>query len=181
MTPPATTIPRVDTERLLLREWRLGDFDGYANEMADPLARVHMAGVVDRRAAWRFFVAGAGMWMLLGTGWWAIELRATRECVGMVGIFYRETQLDHMTTADLEIGWTIYRPHWRRGFATEAARAALRFGFERLSPPRVIAHVSPDNSASIGVARAIGMTFDAETDFYGEPSHRYALPNVRRS
>jgi RimJ/RimL family protein N-acetyltransferase len=109
MSGPSVSIPHLTTDRLLLREFRLSDFDAYAAYFADPVATEHLSGVSDRRNAWRSFAAGQGMWLLQGAGWWAIELRETGAFVGTVGAFFRED------LPDLEIGWTVVRASWRRG------------------------------------------------------------------
>src|SRR5262245_15113922 len=113
MQGPSVSIPRLQTQRLLLREFRTGDFDAYAEHCADPVATEHTSGPLDRRTAWRFFAAGSGMWMLHGAGWWAIEARDLGAFVGIVGAFYRETGLDGQKPSDLELGWVVLRPYWR--------------------------------------------------------------------
>ena len=168
-------VPRIVTERLVLRALHLSDFDAYAEHMADPVAMKHMTAAFDRRTAWRMFATLTGAWNLTGAGWWALQLRDTGEVVGFVGAFFRETQLGKGGEADLEIGWSVLQKFWRKGYAKEGARAALEYAFAHHTFRRVIAHVDPPNIASIGVCRAIGMTFDIETDFYGEPSARYAI------
>jgi len=167
-------VPRLTTPRLLLRELRTSDFEAYAESAADPVAMKYMTSAIDRRTAWRMFTSLMGGWIVTGAGWWGIELRATGELVGTVGGFYRETNYALGHEADLELGWTVFRAHWRKGIATEAARAALAYGVERHRPRRAIAIIDPANVGSIGVAKAIGMTFDGDMDFYGEPSVRYA-------
>jgi RimJ/RimL family protein N-acetyltransferase len=164
---PPTSVPRIETPRLLLRGYRASDFEAYAENFADPLATVHTSGVLDRRAAWRAFAAGMGFWMLHGAGWWGIALRETGELVGVVGAFYRET------SPALEIGWAIYRRFWRRGFASEAAAAALDFCFDRHQAKRVTAYISPTNLASIAVGQRIGMRHEADVELYGEPVGLY--------
>ena len=166
-------IPRIETERLLLREARTSDFDAYAEHSADPVAMKFMTGAVDRRTAWRFFMAMTGGWVLTGTGWWAIELRSTGELVGVVGNFFRETQLG--PDGCLEVGWSLLQRFWRNGYATEAARAAIAWGFEHHPVRRTIAYVDAANVASVGVCKKAGMTFDGEASFYGEPAARYAI------
>jgi RimJ/RimL family protein N-acetyltransferase len=166
---PAVRIPRLRTERLLLREPREADFDAFAENHADPLATEFLAGTIDRRAAFRIFVGALGHWMLRGAGWWAVELVETGEFIGMVGAFYRERP------SDLELGWTLIRRFWRRGFASEAAAAALAFGQERLGAPRIIAHIDAKNIASAGVAERLGMRFEGEVDFFGEQVGRWAI------
>ena len=70
------------------------------------------------REAWRHFIGLSGTWLLHGTGWWMVE-EPTLGAVGTVGVFQRDD------AASLEIGWSIDRPHWGKGFASEAAQAAL--------------------------------------------------------
>lgn len=152
----------------------MSDFDRYAEHMADPVVVEYMTPIVDRRAAWRSFSSLAGTWMLTGAGWWAAELRTTGEPIGFVGGFFRETTFG-LADAPLELGWNIYRPYWRRGFAREAAAAALATGFARHDVPRMIALIHPKNVASIRVSEAIGMHFDGEADFYGQSVLRYAV------
>jgi RimJ/RimL family protein N-acetyltransferase len=170
---PAVTVPRIRTSRLLLREFRESDFDAFAQNLADPVAAEFLSGTVDRRTALRIFVSGMGFWMLHGAGWWAVELAETGEFVGSVGAFYRERP------CDLELGWAMIRSFWRRGFATEAATAALWFGTERLEARRVVAHIDEKNAPSVRVAEHLGMTYEGEVDFFGERCGRYAFHMAR--
>lgn len=172
-TAPPTAVPRVRTARLLLREFRREDFDAFAANMADPIAMEHLNGVLDRRGAYRVFAGAMGYWMLEGAGWWAIELEAERAIVGTVGAFYRERP------CDLEVGWTIFRPYWRRGIASEAAAAALEFGFTRLGERRAIAHIDAGNAASVGVSQKLGMQYEGEVDFFGQKTGRYAIARAK--
>jgi RimJ/RimL family protein N-acetyltransferase len=107
--------------------------------------------------------------MLRGAGWWAAELRETGEVVGTVGAFFREA------SPELEIGWSIYRRFWRRGFATEAAAAALAFAVERHSAEWVIAHISAENLASVRVAEHLGMRYERDVDFFGMTIGRFVI------
>ena len=168
-SPLTFTIPRIATPRLLLREARVGDFEAYAENLADPEATKFMPSAPDRRAAWRSFSAEAGSWVLHGKGWWFLELRESGEPIGNVGAFIRET------ATDLELGWSIFRRFWGHGYATEAARAALEFSFEGHSAKRAIAHISADNTASLGVSRKLGMKYESDVDLYGAPIGRYAI------
>jgi RimJ/RimL family protein N-acetyltransferase len=154
-------VPRLTTERLLLREPRHADFERFATNAADPLARVHIGGPMDRREAWRRFSAMAGNWVLQGMGWWAVE-EPKEGAIGYVGVFRRETG------PELEIGWSVDRPHWGKGYAPEAARAALQFALATQNDPRVIAYIGTNNPQSVVVATKIGLRCEGETDFYGE-------------
>lgn len=168
-------VPRIATGRLLLREHRLGDFDAYAANAADPVATRFLSGAVDRRMSWRRFAALSGPWLLTGAGWWAIELASTGEYIGTVGAFYRETQLGLGRDAAIEIGWSLHPPHWRKGYASEAARAALDWAFRHHDVARAVAHLDEENAASARVAEKLGMTCEGEADFYGKPCLRYAI------
>jgi len=164
------TVPRIATERLLLREFRTGDFDGFAANMADPEAtKFLLSSTTDRRMAWRIFSSAAGGWVLSGAGWWAVEARESGEMVGTVGAFMRES------FPDIEIGWTLYRRFWGKGYATEAARAAVAFSFDVHRARRVIAHIAPKNAPSIAVSERLGMTFETDVDLFGEPAGRYVM------
>lgn len=175
----SVSIPRLSTERLLLREFRRGDFEAFGSYYSDDVAMAFLGGVVDRRTAWRLFSAGAGGWVLNGAGWWAIELRSTGELVGQVGAFFREHQFVPSGVEELELGWTVARSHWRQGIAKEAMTAVLAHVLERHSGHPVIAHIDPSNVASIAVSRALGMTYDRDIDFYGHPCARYVLDRAR--
>lgn len=166
---PIDIVPRITTARLVLRGYRVSDFDAFAENLADPVATEHLGGA-DRRNAWRILAAGMGAWMLTGAGWWGVTLRDTGELVGTVGAFFREAPF-----TDLELGWTVFRRHWRRGYASEAAQAALDHAFGRHAVPRAIAHIDPENVASIRVSEHIGMTYEGDVDFYGERTGRYAV------
>ena len=165
----AVSVPRVATARLLLREYRLPDFDAYAENLADSVSQQHLSGVVDRRTAWRLFMVGPGSWMLCGAGWWAVEHTETREVVGTVGAFYREKAVE------LELGWNIYRKFWGRGFATEAAQAALEYGFSAHDAPHAIALIDAPNVASIRVSQKLGMRYEGDVELFGSPVGRYVV------
>jgi RimJ/RimL family protein N-acetyltransferase len=161
-------VPRLTTDRLLLREFRLADFEAFAANAMDPVARQYISPVADRRTAWREFTSMMGQWTITSAGWWGIELRDTGEFVGMVGAFIRE-HAPH----DLELGWSIYRAFWRRGIASEAAKAARDWAFTARNAPRVVAHIASGNAASIRVSENLGMRYDREVDFYGGPCNFY--------
>lgn len=170
MTSPPVSIPRLRTARLLLREYRITDFDAYAESAADPLHRQYMgAGVLNRRDAWKHFSAGVGTWILQGAGWWAVEEGETGRPVGMVGAFYRPGM------PDLEVGWWFYKQFWGRGFATEAAAVAIRYGFENHRVDRIIAHVDERNVPSRRVAEKLGMRDDGEADLFGTKTRRWVI------
>jgi len=162
----AITVPRLATARLVLREPRFADYERFLTNAEDPLARAHIGGPLDRRNAWRYFLAMAGAWVIHRMGWWTVE-EPSLGAVGQVGVFRRE--LDPA----LEIGWSIDRPYWGRGFAPEAASAALEFALGTYGDDRVVAYVGTTNPQSCAVAEKIGMRREREVQFVDAPHWLY--------
>lgn len=166
----SVAIPRLVTPRLVLRAFRREDFPIYAANSADPEAMAFIGGAVDQRQAWRSFVVGIGGWMLTGSGWLAITLPAEDRMIGTVGAFRRENAPDVV-----EIGWSVSRDHWRKGYAGEAAKAMVDFAFEEMKEKRLIAYIDAANAGSVGVAKGLGMVREGEASFYGEPIDLYSI------
>jgi ribosomal-protein-alanine N-acetyltransferase len=110
----------------------------------------------------------SGHWMLRGYGMWAVEVKESGVLAGYVGPFYPESWPDQ------EIGWTIAKPMWGHGYATEAAQAALTYARDTLKWPRVIHLIDPENVKSIAVAKRLGSQQDGEWVRNDKPLHIYA-------
>lgn len=163
---PPFLVPRLRTQRLFLREYRMADFDAFAKHLGDPVS-TEFTGTHDRRTSWRIFGCSAGYWALQGTGWWAVEPLEGGAMVGYVGAFFRETW------PEIEVAWGTFREHWGRGYATEAMAEVLRWVFEVRKEKRAIALIDAENKRSLRVAEKLGMTHEAETELFGEPMGRY--------
>jgi RimJ/RimL family protein N-acetyltransferase len=105
---------------------------------------------MDRTEAWRSIAGMLGHWQLRGYGMWALELKSTGEFVGRAGFLNPEGW------PGIELGWTLARPHWGRGYASESARRALAYAFDDLGRDRVISLIRPGNERSIRVAESLG-------------------------
>ncbi|HTQ13812.1 MAG TPA: GNAT family N-acetyltransferase [Rhizomicrobium sp.] len=152
-------IPRLETERLFMREWRQDDLDGFAAIVGDEEVMRHLGGsALPRDEAWRNMARGAGQWLLRGYGAWAVVRKSDEALVGRVGLLHPEGW------PGLEVGWTLGRAYWGRGYASEAARAALNYGFLTQPVERLISLIDPHNTASQNVARAIGETMGERRD-----------------
>jgi RimJ/RimL family protein N-acetyltransferase len=146
-------IPRLETERLVLREWRTEDFEPYAHFMADADVTRYLTGEpMSRVDAWRNMAMLLGHWELRGFGMWAVERKSDRAFVGRVGMHYPEGW------PAIEVGWTLGKEYWGAGFATEAARAALTYAFLTQNLDRVISVIQVDNAPSQAVATRLGET-----------------------
>jgi RimJ/RimL family protein N-acetyltransferase len=162
-----TSVPYLYTERLILREYRRQDFDIFAAHLADPVSAAHLVPA-DRHAAWRMFCSQAGLWLLHGAGWWAVEEKETGRLVGNIGAFFRED------STVMELGWNTYRAFWGQGFANEAAAAALHHALEIRREPKVRAVIAQANESSLRVARRLGLRYEAETEINGKAVGIYA-------
>ena len=171
MTGPRVP-PTVQTERLLLRQWRGTDLDAYAELFGDPEVTRYLGDPkpLDRNESWRQMAVYAGSWTLRGFSHWAVELRATGEFIGRLGPWFPEGW------PDLEIGWVISPRHQGRGYATEGARVALRVCHEDLGAQRVISLIRPGNQPSEAVALKLGGVLDGTFQLMGGPTLVYAYP-----
>ena len=113
----------------------------------------------------------AGVWTIRGYGYWAVELKATGELIGRVGVWFP------LWYPEIEAGWLITRERWGSGFATEAGAEALRQAFAILGVRHVSSLIHPDNVASRRVAEKLGGTLektyllgDDELVYYGYTS-----------
>jgi len=161
----------LETERLVLRMFRESDTDAYAEMVSDPEVRRFLGGgkPVERAEAWRNMAMILGHWHLRGYGMWAVEERASGEMVGRVGCWRPEGW------PGLEVGWTLRRRFWGRGYATEAARASIDYAFKALGQTRVISLIDPDNVNSIRVAERLGEKPSGEWEVFGTKVIVYAV------
>ena len=157
-------IPELHTERLLMRGWRESDLDAWAAICADAetMRGVGSEQPLDREEAWRSIALLVGHWELRGFGLWAVEELDGGELVGRVGVHRPEGW------PGLELAWLIARSRWGRGYATEAARAALRWTHDELGASHLISLVSDDNARSERVAVKIGMVVEGRTLLRGK-------------
>jgi RimJ/RimL family protein N-acetyltransferase len=144
--------PVVETERLILRGWREEDLDGYAELVADPEVTRFIGGVQTRNDAWRTMAGIIGHWSLRGYGFWVVERKSDRAFLGRIGLWQPEGW------PGMEVGWTLARAHWGQGYATEAAKASLDYGFKNYPVAKLVSTIHADNRASQKVAERVGET-----------------------
>jgi len=155
-------IPVLETERLVMREWRRSDFDAYAAANADAEVQRFLGGPQDREQSWRTLALQIGHWELRGYGQWALERREDGRMIGRAGLWNPEGWFG------VEVGWKLARHAWGQGYATEAATAAITWGFDHLGVDRLISVINPENSASLSVADRLGMTKSHDADLDGQ-------------
>jgi RimJ/RimL family protein N-acetyltransferase len=124
---------------------------------------------MDRGLAWRNLALMVGHWTFRGFGLWAAEERSSGALVGRLGFWQPEGW------PDFEIGWMLRRSCWGRGFATEGARAALRYAFTEMGRSHVISLIHPDNAASVRVAERVGERPAGTVELLGKPALMYRI------
>lgn len=154
--------PRL-TERLRLREWTDLDREPFAAMNADPDVTEFLPGVLSRAESDAFVDRIQDHFEANGFGLWAAEEISSGELTGFVGMSIPTFEACFMPC--VEVGWRLARHHWGKGYATEAAREALRFGFEGLGLAEIVSFTVPMNERSRSVMRKLGMAHDPEEDF----------------
>jgi RimJ/RimL family protein N-acetyltransferase len=178
-------VAELRTDRLLLRHWRDADRAPFAALNADPEVMRHFPAPMSREECDALAEAVAAGIERDGWGWWALEVRDTGAFIGFTGLS-RVTFEAHFTPA-VEIGWRLAREAWGQGYATEAARASVRFGFEELGLAEIVSFTAPANARSRAVMERLGMTHDLAGDFdhprmpEGSPGRRHVLYRLRAS
>jgi RimJ/RimL family protein N-acetyltransferase len=173
----------LQTARLLLRPWRDDDIDAFATMSADPAVMEFLRPLPDRAAAVAWAAQARDHWDRHGFGQWVVEIPGEAPFVGVVGLA-RVPYAAHFTPA-VEVAWRLVRAWWGRGYATEAAREALEFGFGRLGLDGIVAVTVPRNWRSRRVMERLGMTRAADDDFDHPnlppgPLRRHVLYRARR-
>ncbi len=151
------------TERLVLRPWRDADREPFAELNADAEVMRYFPAPLTRVQSDQLAARAGSHIAAHGWGLWAVEVVGGPEFVGFVGLA-RPAFTAHFTPA-VEVGWRLAREHWGNGYATEAAIASLRFGFEQLGLPEIVSFTSAVNRRSQAVMARIGMGRDQADDF----------------
>ena len=166
----------IRTDRLLLRRWRDDDREPFAAMNADPVAREHFPGTLSREASDAFVDLIETGWRERGWSLWAVEVPGVAPFIGYVGLW----PADFVPGAPVEIGWRLAREHWGHGYATEAAREALRFAFVDLGLDEIVSFTVPQNVRSIAVMERIGLVRDPAGDFDHPRVDPAAYPHLVR-
>jgi RimJ/RimL family protein N-acetyltransferase len=147
------SVRHIETDRLILRPTAPGDFEAWARFAADPEVMRHLGGVQPRSTAWRGFIAMAGAWQIQGFAMFSVIEKSTGNWLGRIGPWMPEGW------PGTEVGWGLVREAWGKGYALEAATAAIDWSFRQLGWSEVIHTISADNAGSKAVARRLGSRY----------------------
>ncbi|MEP4770081.1 MAG: GNAT family N-acetyltransferase [Roseibium sp.] len=175
----------METERLLLRQWCDEDLDPFADMGTDREVMRYFPNLMTRAKSANMIEIARARTNDGGFCFSPIELRETREFLGFVGLNRPAYRVPLPFDPCVEIGWRLKRSAWGNGYASEAALAWLRFGFETLDLDEIVSFTTQSNLASQKVMERIGMRRDRKGDFLHPelvPDHSLA-PHVlyRRS
>lgn len=167
-------IPTLRAGRFVLRAFREDDVPALAALHGDAEVMRYLSATGEPEAgprkAWEYMAMHMGHWLLKGYGKWALAHARTDELIGRVGYFDMPYEWP-----GLELGWTVARKFWGQGYATEAARLALDWGFQTLDTNEIISAILPGNARSIAVAERLGERYVRDAAVHGKSCLIYAV------
>lgn len=155
--------PELETGRLVLRRWRDSDLATFAALNADREVMEHMVSTLTKEETAAMIERIEAHFEEHGFGLWAVELALTGEFVGFAGLSIPRFEAHFMPA--VEVGWRLRRSHWGKGYAAEAAAAAMEFGFNTAELDEIVSFTVPANTRSTRVMERLGMTRDPADDF----------------
>jgi len=173
------------TDRLLLRQWRESDREPFAAMNADPAVMEHFPALQTREQSDALIDRNRPAIEERGWGLWALEVRDTGEFIGFTGLSVPSFEAHFMPA--VEIGWRLIKGAWGNGYATEAARASLAYGFGPAGLDEIVSFTTTTNLPSQRVMQRIGMTHDDAGDFdhvrlpAGHRLQRHVLYRINRA
>jgi RimJ/RimL family protein N-acetyltransferase len=155
--------PELRTGRLTLRRWRDSDLPAFTALNSDPDVMEHFPSMPSESQTAEMIGRFEAHFESRGFGLWAVEHNLGRRFIGFAGLSVPRFE-SHFTPA-VEVGWRLAKEQWGNGFATEAARAAVSFGFDVVELDEIVSFAIPANVRSIRVMQRLGMTNDPADDF----------------
>lgn len=169
--------PTLETERLILREFRSEDLDAHAATLGDEEVMRHIGGKpVNREDSWRRLMSGAGMWSLIGMGPWAVEQKSDGRMVGHCGFFQFNREIEPSILGEPEMGWIFDRSVHGQGIAFEACQAALEWAEREIGAQSYPAIIDLENSASMKLAERLGFVRQGDGVYRDEPIAFFRRP-----
>ena len=172
------------TPRLRLRPWTTQDRPAFADMNSDPRVMEYLPKLLSREESDALLARIQAHFDRHGFGLWAIEVVGGAPCIGFTGLSVPTFQTAF--TPCVEVGWRLAREHWGQGYATEAARAAVNFGFETLRLDQIVSFTTRDNYRSRRVMERLGMVHNQAEDFQhpalpeNHPLRPHVLYRLRR-
>jgi RimJ/RimL family protein N-acetyltransferase len=173
----------LETPRLWLRRWRPEDLEPFIAMNADPEVMEHFPSTLSREESLTGAEGIGNHFEKRGFGLWAVEAPGQEPFIGFIGLAV--PSFETFFTPCVEIGWRLARSWWGQGLATEGARAAVAYGFERLGLPEIVSFTVPGNVRSRRVMEKLGMKYSEDFEHprveAGDPRGRHVLYRLARA
>ena len=175
----------LETDRLILRQWRSEDYQPYADLCSDPDVMRYFLAPLSRQESDEQAATIQNLISERGWGFWAVELKSTGQFIGFVGLHSQDSDSGLPNAPFTEIGWRLSSEFWGLGYAPEAARKALQFAFEVIDEPLIYAFTTLQNAPSQRVMIKLGM-IDTHQNFShpkvekGHPLERHCLYKITK-
>jgi RimJ/RimL family protein N-acetyltransferase len=164
-------VPVLDTARTILRPHRLGDFETYAAMWAEPAVTRFIGGKPrTREESWMRFLRFAGLWSLIGYGFWAIEEKGTGRFIGEAGFHDLKREIEPSLEGVPEAGWALASDAHGQGLASEVVGRIVAWGDEVFGRSRTVCIIDPENGASLKVAERNGYREILRTTYHDKPT-----------
>jgi len=174
----------LETERLILRQWKDADLPKFSALNCDAQVMEFFPSILSEQESNRMAAKIQQLINKQGWGFWAVEEKTSEEFIGFVGLHKVRTNLPFYP--NVEIGWRLAKPFWQKGYATEAAIAAMNYAFETLELKQVISFTAVTNLRSQAVMKKLGMV-DVKKNFQhpeietGNSLREHVLYQISRS
>jgi RimJ/RimL family protein N-acetyltransferase len=169
--------PRIETERLLLREFRIGDLDSLASMWAkEEVVRFIGGARLSREDVWRRCLAACAQWPLTGFGYWIAELKDGGAIAGQLGFADFKRDMQPSIEGEPELGYVFDPSVHGRGLAFEACTAVLEWGDRVLAPVSYPAIIDSENVPSVRLAEKLGFVRQPDAIYHDAPHAFYRRP-----
>ncbi|MGR2825623.1 GNAT family N-acetyltransferase [Acinetobacter sp. 1124_18A] len=161
----------LETERLLLRQWKDSDKLPFMDMSMDPEVMTYLPTLLTEEESLKLIQIASEIIDRNKWGIWAVELKDTNEFIGFIGLHNQPVLFDFSPC--IEIAWRLAKKHWGKGYATEGAKATLEYAFKKLKLSKVVSFTATVNKPSESVMKKIGMTKVKEfvhPEFSGDPN-----------
>ncbi|WP_309086355.1 GNAT family N-acetyltransferase [Chelativorans sp.] len=166
-----SSIPVLETERLVLREHRPEDLEAYQSLWSDPaVTRFTSRTPINREQAWGRIMQFHGMWKLCGYGMWIVEEKVTASLLGEVGLLERRREIQPSLKGTIEAGWMLVPSVHGRGIAREAMESVFSWAGKAHPGATYSCIINPENEASLKLAGRLGFAESARTTYQGHPT-----------
>ncbi|MBJ6352137.1 MULTISPECIES: GNAT family N-acetyltransferase [unclassified Acinetobacter] len=145
----------IETQRLILRQWKESDVEPFITMGLDQDVMQFFPNLLTPQESVNLIQKISSLIDKNGWGFWAVELKETHQFIGFIGLHSQPEQFDFSPC--VEIGWRLAKEFWKQGYATEAAKAALDYGFNVLNLDKIVSFTATINTPSQAVMERLGM------------------------